>query len=77
MIKDNLKPYDTWNRWLDSYVQLIQEKGGGMIKGQCPNPEHPDSKPSFSANRNEYWFKCHGCGIRGNAVVFAKLFNLD
>ncbi len=77
MIKDNLAPNDVWNRWLESHVELIQEKGGGMIQGRCPDPDHQDTKPSFSANRNEYWFKCHGCGISGNAIQFAKRFNLD
>jgi len=77
MINDSLKSWDIWNRWLEAYVKDIQDVGGGMIKGRCPSPDHNDDKPSFSANRDEYWYKCFGCEAKGNPITFAKMLGLD
>ena len=77
MIQDNLAPSDQWSRWLESFVVGIKDVGGGKILGRCPNPDHPDHRPSFTASRVEYWYKCFSCGIKGNPIQFAKMFNLD
>ena len=75
VITDGLQPVDIWNRWLEHYVTKLQDVGGGMVKGQCPF--HQDRTPSFSASRDEFWFKCFGCDAKGNAIQFGKMKNLD
>ena len=77
MITDGLQPHDVWNRWLEACVTNIRETGNGWIQGNCPSPDHPDLHPSFSASRDEYRYVCHSCGIKGNAVQFARMMNLD
>jgi hypothetical protein len=70
-------PYNIWNRWLETYVEDLKDTGGGKVSGRCPSPDHPDLRPSFSASRDEYWYNCFSCGVKGNAVQFAKMLNLD
>ena len=69
--------HNIWNEWLETYVVDLKDVGGGMIRGRCPNPDHPDHHPSFNASRDEYWYNCFSCGAKGNAVQFAKMLNLD
>ena len=77
MITDGLQPHDVWGRWLETYVKGIKDTSGGVILGHCPSPDHPDRRPSFSASRDGYWYVCHSCGIKGNPIKFARMFNLD
>jgi hypothetical protein len=52
------------------YVSKIKETQAGQFLGLCPF--HDDRHPSFSFNEDGAFY-CHACGIKGNAVKFAKL----
>ena len=52
------------------YVSKIKETQVGQFLGLCPF--HDDTHPSFSFNEDGAFY-CHACGIKGNAVKFAKL----
>ena len=44
--------------------------GSGETMIHCFNPHHDDKTPSMSVNRAKGQYKCHGCGISGNAYNY-------
>ena len=46
-------------------------EGGGAEKSiKCFSPHHEDSSPSMSVNVAKGLYRCHGCGIKGNAYQY-------
>jgi putative DNA primase/helicase len=57
------------------YCNKIQKGSGGQYVSLCPF--HDDTNRSFSFNIYEGLYNCKACGVKGNAVTFAKHFNED
>ena len=46
--------------------------GYNWISVHCINPEHVDEEESASVNPIEGAYKCHGCGLRGDAYAILQ-----
>lgn len=58
-------------------VALVETVTGKTGRGlyHCPDPDHQDSTGSLSVfvgNDGKHRFKCHGCGVAGDAVNFLQ-----
>ncbi len=55
---------------------VLKHKGGPYYQGLCPF--HTEKTPSFRVNASEGFFKCFGCGEKGDVFTFMmKRENLD
>ena len=58
------------------HIQNLRHNSGNEYQGLCPF--HEDKKTlSFSVNMETGLYFCHGCGVSGNAITFAKEKNID
>lgn len=49
-------------------LQNVHFKGDNLM-ASCPNPDHPDNKPSFGYNLVTHFYNCWGCGLKGRGLV--------
>jgi DNA primase len=65
-----------------AHVQVVQvaaeygefePKGTGRLEGRCIAPDHEDKTPSMSVYTESGWFRCFGCGLRGDAVDLERV----
>ena len=55
---------------IGSYIQL--KRAGSAFKANCPF--HNEKTPSFYVTPQSQRFKCHGCGVGGDAISFVRDF---
>ncbi len=53
---------------IGSYIQL--KRSGSAFKANCPF--HNEKTPSFYVTPSTQRFKCHGCGVGGDAISFVR-----
>ena len=53
---------------IGGYTKL--EQAGHEFKGLCPF--HSEKTPSFYVNPDKGMYKCHGCGVGGDAIKFVQ-----
>ncbi len=53
---------------ISSYIQL--KRSGSAFKANCPF--HHEKTPSFYVTPSTQRFKCHGCGVGGDAISFVR-----
>lgn len=66
--------YSAMIAYLTQEVNLHDYLGVTGKKFNCPF--HPDDKPSagiFWSKSGEWYFKCHGCGCRGNIIALTEI----
>lgn len=67
---------------VEQFVDQLRQQGtvvravGQEYRMLCPNPEHPDKKPSLYLNRESGQWNCFGCGIHGNLFSLGKWFDI-
>ncbi|MBC8125899.1 MAG: DNA primase [Gloeobacteraceae cyanobacterium ES-bin-144] len=55
---------------ISSYIQL--KRAGSAFRANCPF--HNEKTPSFYVTPQSQRFKCHGCGVGGDAISFVRDF---
>jgi len=58
----------------ERHIENIRELSNGQFIGLCPF--HSDGKPSFSFDYQGL-YNCKACGVKGNAITFAKAVGED
>ena len=59
----------------ERHCSRIKKVGQSQYQALCPF--HEENNPSFGFNTEFTTYKCFSCGVKGNAVQFAKHFNED
>lgn len=61
---------DVYNRW-SSKTRVVAGNKRESIKVSCPNPAHPDKRPSAWLNRDKNVWYCSGCDEGGDVYEIA------
>ena len=48
------------------------KRAGSALMCRCPFSDHEDKTPSFSVQSEKGWFKCFGCGRKGDVIAFVQ-----
>lgn len=70
IIKDMLDQINIVQILEDVYGLTFEKRSEGKYRGHCPFPDHRDSDPSFDVDEERGYFKCWGCGRKGNLLTF-------
>ncbi len=51
----------------------FKPRSAGRLEGRCIAPDHEDKTPSMSVYPERRWFRCFGCGLRGDVVDLERV----
>ncbi len=63
---EKLDIVEAYNKWCKKMVPKFGANQRESIMISCPNPQHPDRKPSAWANRDKNTYYCSGCSFGGD-----------